>query len=321
MLLLANRTISVPKEPDIVAGSLGTKKRRRPELFKGDMLIALIALLPSMILVGIFIYGFIGWTFYISTVDWNSPVENYDFVGLKNWLRLLKDARFHKDLRNHLIYATGFMSQCLVFGFALALLLDQKIKGEAVFRTIFIFPFAVSGIVTGVAWRWLMHPSSGINLIFANIGLENFQPSWFANPRWGMWAITIAASWQFSGYVMALYLAGLRGIPDELREAASIDGAGPFATYRHIIIPLLMPVTFTAIVLTGMNSIRVFDLVTAMGGSGPAFATDTLAFNMYQTTFSSYRFSLGAAIGSFMIFLALFLVIPYLRSMRQEVEA
>ena len=304
----------------MAAGSLGVNKRRRPEWMKGDMLIALVALLPSIFLVGIFIYGFIGWTFYISTVDWNSPVENYEFVGLKNWLRLLKDTRFHKDLRNHLIYATGFMSQCLVFGFMLALLLDQKIKGEALFRTIFIFPFAVSGIVTGVAWRWLMHPSSGINLIFANIGFENFQPSWFANPRWGMWAVTIAAAWQFSGYVMALYLAGLRGIPDELREAAAIDGAGAFATYRHIIVPLLMPVTFTAIVLTGMNSIRVFDLVTAMGGSGPAFATDTLAFNMYQTTFSSYRFSLGAAIGSFMIFLALFLIIPYLRSMSQEAE-
>lgn len=303
-----------------MSASPKVNKRRRPEWFKGDMLIAFAALLPSIILVGIFIYGFIGWTFYISTVDWNSPVENYDFVGLKNWLRLLKDARFHKDLRNHLIYATGFMSQCLVFGFALAILLDQKIKGEALFRTVFIFPFAVSGIVTGVAWRWLMHPSSGINLIFAGIGLENFQPSWFANPKWGMWAVTIAASWQFSGYVMALYLAGLRGIPDELREAAAIDGAGSFAIYRHIIIPLLMPVTFTAIVLTGMNSIRVFDLVTAMGGSGPAFATDTLAFNMYQTTFSSYRFSLGAAIGSFMIFLALFLVIPYLRSMSQEAE-
>lgn len=304
----------------MAAASPAINKRRRPEWLKGDMLIALIVLAPSIFLVGLFIYGFIGWTFYISTVDWNSPVENYDFAGLKNWIRLLNDARFHKDLRNHLVYAIGFMSQCLMIGFALATLLDQKIKGEALFRTVFIFPFAVSGIVTGVAWRWLMHPSSGINLILANIGLVNFQPSWFANPRWGMWAVTIAAAWQFSGYVMALYLAGLRGIPDELREAAAIDGASAFAIYRHIIVPLLMPVTFTAIVLTGMNSIRVFDLVTAMGGSGPAFATDTLAFNMFQTTFSSYRFSLGASIGSFMILLALFLVIPYLRSMRQEVE-
>ena len=152
------------------------------------------------------------------------------------------------------------------------------------------------------------------------MGLENFQPTWFVHPQFGMFAVSIAAAWQFTGYVMALYLAGLRGIPAEMREAAAIDGAGTWATYRFVIIPLLMPVTFVVIVLTGMNSIRVFDLVSTMGGSGPAFATDTLAFNMFQTTFSSYRFSVGAAIGSFMIFLAAFLVVPYLRSMRGEVE-
>jgi glucose/mannose transport system permease protein len=224
------------------------------------------------------------------------------------------------DLRNLLYYATGFMTQCIIFGFLIACLLDQKIKGEALFRTIIIFPFAVSGIVTGVAWRWLMQPSTGINLLFAQIGLENFQPTWNTHPQYGMFAVTIATSWQFTGYVMALYLAGLRGIPQELREAASIDGAGTYATYRYIIIPLLMPVTFTAIVLTGMNSIRVFDVLAAMSGSGAAFATDTLAFFMFQSTFSAYRYSLGAAIGAFMILLSAFLVIPYLRSMSGEVE-
>ena len=178
----------------------------------------------------------------------------------------------------------------------------------------------MSGIVTGVAWRWLMQPSTGINLIFAQIGLESFQPTWNSHPKYGMWAVTIAAAWQFTGYVMALYLAGLRGIAAEVREAAAIDGASTFATYRYVIIPLLMPVTFTAIVLTGMNAIRVFDLVSAMSGSGPGFATDTLAFFMFQSTFGAYRYSLGAAIGAFMIFLSAFLVIPYLRSMRDEVE-
>ena len=135
-----------------------------------------------------------------------------------------------------------------------------------------------------------------------------------------MWAVTIAASWQFTGYIMALYLAGLRGIPAELREAAAIDGAGTYATYRYVIIPLLMPVTFTAFVLTGMNSIRVFDLLASMSGSGPAFATDTLAFFMFQSTFGAYRYSLGATIGTFMILLSGFLVVPYLLSMRGEVE-
>jgi len=319
---LANRavsTVSVDGERG-VAASPTTKKHRRPTWLRGDMLIAVLVLIPSMILVGIFIYGFIAWTFYISTVKWDSAVVDYTFVGLKNWKQLFQTSRFHSDLRNLVIYAAGFMSQCIVFGFILASLLDQKIRSEALFRTIFIFPFAVSGIVTGVAWRWLMQPTTGINLLFAMVGLGNFQPQWFATPKWGMYAVTIAAAWQFTGYVMALYLAGLRGISYEVREAAAIDGAGTFSIYRYVIIPLLMPVTFVVIVLTGMNSIRVFDLVSSMGGSGPAFATDTLAYNMYQTTFGSYRFALGATIGSFMIFLSLFLVIPYLRSMRGEVE-
>jgi glucose/mannose transport system permease protein len=284
------------------------------------MVLAILMLSPSIIAVALFIYSFIGWTFYISTVDWNTVVPNYTFVGLKNWLRLFGDNRFHADLRNLVYYAIGFMSQCIIFGFLIAAFLDQRIKGEALFRTIVIFPFAVSGIVTGVAWRWLMQPTTGINLLFANIGFENFQPVWNTHPKYGMWAVTIAAAWQFTGYVMALYLAGLRGIPHELREAAAIDGAGTLATYRYVIIPLLMPVTFTVIVLTGMNSIRVFDLVSAMSGSGPAFATDTLAFYMFQSTFGAYRFSLGAAIGAFMIILSGFLVAPYLLSMRRETE-
>lgn len=293
---------------------------RRRSWWRSDMLIAFLIITPSIIAVAIFIYGFIAWTTYMSTVKWNSQIPDYTFVGLKNWIRLFGDNRFRIDLRNLVYYATGFMSQCIIFGFIIAALLDQKIKGEAFFRTIVIFPFAVSGIVTGVAWRWLMQPSTGINLIFAKIGLENFQPTWNSTPDYGMWAVTIAASWQFTGYIMALYLAGLRGIPAELREAAAIDGAGTYATYRYVIIPLLMPVTFTAFVLTGMNSIRVFDLLASMSGSGPAFATDTLAFFMFQSTFGAYRYSLGATIGTFMILLSGFLVVPYLLSMRGEVE-
>ncbi len=298
----------------------GAIPKRRGWRMNGDMVIAFFVLLPSILAVALFIYTAIGWTFYISTVKWNSQIIDYTFVGLRNWIRLFGDQRFYADMRNLVYYAIGFMSQCIIFGFIIASLLDQKIRGETLFRTIVILPFAVSGIVTGVAWRWLMQPTTGINLLFAKIGLENFQPVWNSHPDYGMWAVTIATSWQFTGYVMALYLAGLRGIPQELREAAAIDGAGTYATYRYIIIPLLMPVTFTALVLTGMNSIRVFDVLASMSGSGPAFATDTLAFFMYQSTFGAYRYSLGATIGAFMILLSAFLIIPYLRSMRDEVE-
>lgn len=323
---MANNTISVQGEGGTTAlTGTHTQTRRLPWL-RGDMAIAFFVLLPSIIAVGLFIYVFIAYTFYISTVKWNSVVPDFSFVGLENWIRLFQDSRFHMNIRNLLIYAAGFMTQCIVFGFLLASLIDQHIKGEAFFRTLFIFPFAVSGIVTGVAWRWLFQPSTGINLLFG--WTEGFEflgrtvdtPMWTASRSFGMWAVTIAAAWQFTGYVMALYLAGLRGISNELREAAAIDGAGTWAIYRYVIVPLLMPVTFVVIVLTGMNSIRVFDLVAALGGSGPAMARDTLAFYMYQSTFGMYRFAQGATIGAFMIILAAFLVVPYMRSMRGEVE-
>lgn len=292
--------------------------RQRLHWFRGDTALAVIVLSPSILATAVFIYGFILWTGYISTVKWNTVVEDYTFVGLQNWIALFSMERFQWDLRNLLLFAAGFMAQCIIIGLLLAILLNQKIKGEALFRTIIILPFAVSGIVTGVAWRWLMQPTTGINLLLRQLGLENFYYEWNSHPQWGILAVSMAASWQFTGYIMALYLAGLRGISEEVIEAARVDGANTFRLYRHIIIPLLMPVTFTAIVLTGMGSIRAFDLVTVL--SGPAFSTDTLAFHMYQAIFGQYRFSLAAAIGFFMIILSLFLVVPYLRSMRDEVE-
>ncbi|MCS6849452.1 MAG: sugar ABC transporter permease [Anaerolineae bacterium] len=285
-----------------------------------DLLLAIVVLTPSIIAVAIFIYTFIAWTFWISTVNWNTSVIDYTFVGLRNWERMLSSFRFQMNLRNLALYALGFMSQCIIIGFLLASLLDQHIKGEAVFRTIFIFPFAVSAVVTGVAWRWLMRPETGINLLFESVGLGFLKSKWFADPTWGILFITIASSWQFAGYVMALYLAGLRGIPSEVKEAAQIDGCNTWALYRHIIIPMLAPVTYTSIVLTGMGAIRVFDIVTVISGSGQAFSTDMLAYHMFEQMFTANRFSLSAVIGAFMIILSVFLVVPYLLSVRKEQE-
>ncbi len=129
----------------------------------------------------------------------------------------------------------------------------RHIKGESIFRTIYIFPFAVSAIVTGVAWRWVMRPDAGLNLLLEYAGLSGLKSLWYGHPTLGILFITIASSWQFIGYIMALYLAGLRGISQEVREAAMIDGCNTVNLYRHIIIPMLSGVTFTAIVLTGMG--------------------------------------------------------------------
>ncbi|HEY8599878.1 MAG TPA: sugar ABC transporter permease [Thermomicrobiales bacterium] len=286
--------------------------RRRLSLPRGDMLLALLALSPSIIAVAVFIYGFIIWTGYISVVNWNDALPTYVFVGLANFARLFETERFRIDLRNTAIFAALFITQCLAVGFGLALLLDQRIKGESILRTIYLLPFAVSSVVTGVAWRWLMTPSSGINRLFEYVGLDFLKSGWYTNPRIGIAAVTIVSAWQMSGYVMSLYLAGLRGIATEIREAAAIDGATGFTLYRHIIIPLLTPVTLSASIILGTYSLRLFDITAVMTSSGQGFSTDTPAFFMFQTTFQSNKFSQGSAIAVVMLLLALLLIIPNL---------
>jgi glucose/mannose transport system permease protein len=299
-----------------VAAPISAPRRRTLKL-RGDKTIAILVLIPSMVAVAIFIYLFIAYTFYVSVVKWPTLLPDYTFVGLQNWLNMFQDMRFQIDMRNLVLYAAGFMTQCIVVGFVLASLLDSKIRSEAVFRTVFIFPFAISGIVTGVVWRWLMYPSAGLNQLFDMFGVGFLKSKWYTDPTWGILAVTLAATWQFSGYVMALYLAGLRGISPELKEAAAIDGANTWQLYRRIIIPLLAPVTFTAIVLTGMGSIRIFD-IPAVLGTGAAFSTDALAFHMFQLTFQSNKISAGAVIAGVMILLAALLVGPYLASLQLE---
>jgi glucose/mannose transport system permease protein len=258
------------------------------------------------------VYGFIGRTFYISLVRWNDLAPDYTFVGWTNYVRLMDTERFQIDLRNTLVFTVTFIAACLSAGLLLAVLLDRRIKFESVFRTIYMFPLAISFIVTGVAWRWLETPSSGINLLFGAVGLTFLQNGWFTDPSIGILGVVLAAFWQMSGYVMALYLAGLRGIPDDVREAARVDGASEWQAFRHVIFPLLHPITLTAVIILGHISLKIFDLTVSMTGPGPGFATDVPSLFMYQTTFFASRFSQGAAIACVLLLLVSLLIVPYL---------
>jgi glucose/mannose transport system permease protein len=307
---------------DLVAPRpLAAPARRGPRRWlKSDTFWAIVVISPSILAVLVFIYAFILWTGFISLVNWNDINPNYTWVGLQNFVRVFTNPRFITDLRNTAVFAISFMGQCLVLGLVLAILLDQKIKGEAFFRTVYVLPFAVSAIVTGVAWKWLMNPSAGINAIFHTLGLTFLENKWFADPNIGILATSIAAAWQMTGYTMALYLAGLRGISGELRDAARIDGANGVQYYRYVAIPLVMPVTLTALIILGTISLRLFDLPASMTGSGPAFATDSPAFFMFSLTFQQYKYSQGAAIGVIMLVFALFLIVPYFFTVKDEVE-
>jgi len=285
---------------------------------KGDKWTPILFITPSIVAVGIFIYGFIGWTGFISFTKWNNVLPDYTLAGFENYRKLFANMRFQIDLQNTLVFTVIFVIFSLLIGLLLAVLIDQRIKGEGIFRNLFLLPMAVSFIVSGVIWRWLFNPGSiqlgniGINQLFEKIGLNFLICGWYTDPDIGIKAVAIAAIWQFSGYTMALYLAGLRGIPLELREAAAIDGASKWKIFYYITLPFLRPITFGAIIILGHISLKIFDLVVAMTGSGPAFSSDVPAFFMYDTTFRGNHFAQGASIAIILLLLVSLLIIPYL---------
>lgn len=307
--------------PDPAITTAIPRQRAKRRRITNDRLISLALIAPSVIAIAIFVYYFIARTAYISLVRWDDFAPDYTFVGLRNYVRLFANQRFQIDIHNTIVFTIVFIVACLGIGLLLAALLDMRIKGEAFFRNIFMFPLAISFIVTGVAWRWLESPSSGINLLFDKVGLGFLKSGWFTNPDIGILAVVIAAAWQMSGYVMAMYLAGLRGISEELREAARVDGANEWQVFRHIILPLLQPITLSAIIILGHISLKIFDLTKAMTGPGPGFSSDVPALFMYETTFFGNHFSQGAAIAIVLLVMVSVLIIPYLiYNARNEVQ-
>jgi glucose/mannose transport system permease protein len=276
-----------------------------------DWLWAVLVLSPSIVAVAVFIYGFILWTGWVSVARWNDVIPDYSFAGADNYVRLFTDRRFHLNMRNLVLFGGGLLVQCIGFGFILAALLDARVKAEWLFRTVYVLPFAISAIVTGVSWRWLLFKTSGFNLLFQKVGLGFLQWDWLAHPTLSILAVSVATAWQFSGYTMALYLAGIRGVSTEIRDSAAIDGASTWQMYRYIIIPMVQPVTWViAVILTGV-AIRLYDILAVIG-SGAGFSRETLGYHMFDTSFHANRFSRGAAIACIMLGLSLLVVVPYL---------
>ncbi len=426
-----------------------------------DRLLAFLTILPSIILLGVFVYGFIGQTFAWSLTDWQGmearPQRNY--IGFENYENLFSDftgARFRQELVNTFFFTALFLTGCLVFGFLLAVLLDQNIKGEGIFRTVFLFPMALSFAVTGTIWRWLLNPNGGINVLpeifgadalgyrwlnyrrdyafnwhevptltlviilglFALILFQQLRNrrylglvffgvpvllivmwivhdfitwdpddpimhgrfNWQAVPRhvtatmlvgfllylihllWQgqrraaawvsvptavlfVWYVTggperfpnlpypeeygfklallgivIASIWQMSGYTMAMYLAGIRGIPEELREAARVDGCSEWQVYTRIILPMLRPITLSAAIVLGHISLKIFDLIFAMAGVDH-WPVSVPGVQVYVKMFRSNEFAIGSAIAMILLIMVASVIIPYLvTSLRSEHE-
>jgi glucose/mannose transport system permease protein len=242
-------------------------------------------------------------------------------VGLRNYIRLFQTERFQADLVNTVHFTAFFLLGCLVLGLGAALLVDQKLRGSLVFQNIFMFPLAISFIVTGTVWRWIFNPNYGLNVLFQNVHLDFLKSGWLTDPHTALNSLTIAAVWQMSGFCMAMFLAGLRGIPDELREAARVDGASELQAFWHVIFPLLRPITLSAVIILGHISLKIFDLVFVMTFGGPGYSTDMPSLNMFVTSFTQDLFARGAAIATVLLLMVALLIVPYLIwSLRGETE-
>lgn len=327
------------------------RKGMRPERVQSFLI-----LLPSLLALFIFVYVFIATTIYVSLSNWRTLKMDLSIRQplFQTYADMFSMTRFQADIRNTIVFTIMFVIFGTLLGLFLAILLDHKILGKFVFRNIFLFPYALSFVVTGVAWRWIFNPETGVNLFFdlsginallANLGQAPLKPGWITDPtillpinnllsaiipgaatmqtKLGIPAalipVAIAATWQLSGFVMAMYLGGMATIPLEVKESAQIDGATDFQIYRKIIIPMLAPVTVSVIVILLHVSLKIFDLVFTMSGVGPGFATDVPAIFVFEMMFKATRYNLGSAAAVMMLVFVALVIVPYLaRNLRQE---
>lgn len=321
-----------------------TEKVARRRAFSIDRLIPVLMITPSILAIAIFVYGFIGWNGIVSFTKWVNINPDFSFNGFENYATIFSTPRFQTDIRNTIVFTVLFLVGCLVVGLMLAVFLDSGVRGESIFRTIYLFPMALSFVVTGTVWQWLFasgtpQEPTGLNLLFHNIGFDVFQNwssptgpqqtyafGWSVLPEWlktriglplPMIPVVIAAVWQMSGFTMAMYLAGLRGIPEELREAARVDGASELQLFRYITLPLLQPITLSVVIILGHISLKIFDLIMTQTGGGPGNATDVPGIFMYEITFKSNNYAQGAAVAVVMLLIIAVLIVPYLINARR----
>ncbi len=269
-------------------------------------------ILPSIIIVGIFVYAFIAWTVGVSFTNWNTLLPDWSFAGFHNYMSLFSNnLRFRMDLINNFTFLPFFVIGTMVLGFFLATLLNTGVKFEGFFRTVFLLPMSISLVVSGTIWVWLYDPTNGaIDMLLKAMKLPTIN--WLGSMSFALPAIIIATIWQYTGFTTSIYLAGLRGIPQEIIEAAKLDGAHGLRLYWNIIIPMVQSSTVTAFVLMVQLSLQMFDIIWVMTSGGPAFATDMPAVYMFIASFKQNFVAQGAAIAVIIFLLTLAVVVPYL---------
>jgi glucose/mannose transport system permease protein len=282
----------------------------------------MLVLAPSFVLILIFVYGFNLWTLFLSFTN-SKAFTSTHLIGWSNYEKLWAwtfdpTANWHTAIVNMGIFGGLYVFFCLFLGLTLAILIDQKIRGEGIFRPIYLYPLALSFIVTGTAWKLFLDPGIGLDKAMHDIGWASFHFDWVVTPSMMIYCVAIAGVWQTSGFVMAMFLAGLRGVDGEILKAAQIDGASAFATYRRIVIPMMRPVFLSAIiVLTGM-ALKSYDLVLSVTGKNPGGAAELPSTFMYSYTFTRDQMAVGSASAVIMLMTIAAIMVPYLYSELRE---
>ena len=269
---------------------------------------------PAFVMGFAFIYGFMIWNGVLS-VTGSRMLPNYsEFVGLEQYRRLFELDRWWVALTNLGIFSVLYVGGAMLLGMLLAIFLDQKVRFEGALRTIYLYPMALSFIVTGTAWKWILNPSLGLEKLMRDLGWSSFSFDWLVQSDLAIYCVVIAGVWQSAGFAMALFLAGLRGIDDSIIKAAQLDGASLPRIYWRIILPVLRPVVFSTILVLAHLSIKSFDLVMALTNGGPGYATDVPATFMFVMSFTRGQIGLGSASATIMLATVAAIVVPYLYS-------
>jgi glucose/mannose transport system permease protein len=281
--------------------------RHRPGFAWGSYL----GFVPA-VLIALFVYVFaMGWTIWISmTSSKMLPVNN--FVGLFQYDRLFSDDRWHTSVVNLGIFCGLFIVLCLALGLLMAIALDQRVRFEDGLRTIYLYPQGMSFIVTGLIWQWILNPQMGLQQIFRGLGFEWVTIDWLTRTDTAIYVVALAGVWQASGLVMAIMLAGLRGIDEDLTKAAKVEGISPFRYYVHIVIPLLQPMFATAIVLLAVGGVKVYDLVVALTNGGPGISSEVPAKYVMEFLFRRANIGLASAAATVMLITVIAVVTPYI---------
>lgn len=271
---------------------------------------AKIASIPMVLTALVIFVGGTAWTVVYSFTN-SKLLPRLNFVGLEQYQRLWATPRWQIAVENLAIYGLCTLVFSLVIGFVLAALMDQKIRFENTFRTIFLYPFALSFIVTGLAWQWILNPDFGIQQVVRNLGWESFVFDPLYNADIVIYGILIAGLWQGTGLIMCLMLAGLRGIDADIWKAARVDGIPTWKTYVFIVIPMMRPVLVTTLVIIASGIVKVYDLVVAQTSGGPGIASEVPAKYVYNYMFLAQNLGQGFAASTMMLLSVVIVILPW----------